>query len=113
MLLRDMTLFRINYCSAAMERMADSHIRIAPSVEKQTTIQQLKEQMSALQIEFTMHKDLGDLDAARPCITQMPHLRTPLDAIPTMAKASSFTEEDPRFEKVELTNEEDDDKEPQ
>jgi uncharacterized phage infection (PIP) family protein YhgE len=99
--------------SSAIERMADSHSSIASSVEKQTRIQQLKEQMSALQIEFTMHKDLGDLDAARPCITQMPHLRTPLDAIPTMAKASSFTEEDPRFEKVELTNEEDDDKEPQ
>jgi hypothetical protein len=86
---------------------------IAPSVEKQTTIQQLKEQMSALQIEFTMHKDLGDFNAARLCISQMRHMRIQFDAITTMTKSCSFTEGDPPSEEVDLTNEEDDEKEAQ
>jgi hypothetical protein len=92
--------------SAAMEMMAESHRSIASSVAQQTRMQQLKDQMSALQIKFTMRQGVGDLNAARFCISHMQHLRTPLAAITTTASASSFTEEHPPFEQVDLTNEE-------
>jgi hypothetical protein len=122
LLLKDIRLSGSTATSAAMEMTAESHSMMAAhhrriacsSVAQQTRIPQIKDQIvAALQIEFTMHQGVGDLDAARLCISQMQHLRTQLAAITITATASSFTEEDPPFDKVDLTNVEDNDKEAQ
>jgi hypothetical protein len=50
--------------TAVMQRIAESHNRIAAVFEKQTSQQNIKEQTSALQIEYTMHRDMGNDEAA-------------------------------------------------
>jgi hypothetical protein len=86
--------------SVAVDRMADSNNRLAATFN-------IQGQMAAMRMEYTMHKDLGDLDAARLCISKLQQLQTQLAAINTLANASSVTEDhDPPLEEVDLTGKE-------
>jgi hypothetical protein len=103
--LRDMSLSRpTSASSAAMERIAESHSIIASTLQKLSRMQHFDTQMTALQIEYNMHQGVGDLDAARLCISKMQHLRKQFQASTTTATTSSVTEEAPPFKEVDLTN---------
>jgi hypothetical protein len=81
LLLRDTSLSGVSSTNTtAMERMADSHNSIAVTFEMQTSMQNLKEQISALQMECIMHRDLANYGAARVCNIQKKHWQTKLDA---------------------------------
>jgi hypothetical protein len=74
LLLRDLSSSGSSSTSTTMEMMAESQSVMAASqrslafsVAQQKRIQQLKEQMSAIQIEFTMHQGVGDLDEQACC----------------------------------------------
>jgi hypothetical protein len=57
-----------------MEMMAESHRSIAETLKEQAMRDNIKDQMSALQMEYTMHQGMGDLDAARLCISKLQQL---------------------------------------
>jgi hypothetical protein len=51
--------------------LAASQNSLALSVEKQTSMQKMKDIMAAVQMEYTMQQGVGDLNAARLCISKL------------------------------------------
>jgi hypothetical protein len=105
-----------------MQRITESHNRIAAVFEKQTLQENIKEQTSALQIEYTTHKDMGNDEAAMGCIARIQHLQRQLVAINTTTPASTppqahiLQRKNPPVEEVDLTGEDNvkvDDSEPE
>jgi hypothetical protein len=70
-------------------------------LEKQTSQANIKDQVSALQVEYTMHRDMGNNEAALGCLARIQHLQRELVAINnstwvnTTASACSSMEEAP------------------
>ncbi len=61
--------------TAVMQRIAESHNRIAAVFEKQTSQSNIKDQVSALQLEYTMHRDMGNVEAAMGYIARIQQLQ--------------------------------------
>jgi hypothetical protein len=64
-----------------MGRIADSHNRIAAGFEKQTEQSNIKDQVSSVQVEYAMHRDMGNDEAAMECIVRIQELRRELVAL--------------------------------
>jgi hypothetical protein len=93
------------------------------TVENQTCIQTIKEQMAGEQMKYTMYQGMGDHEAARCCISKIESLTEKLTAIraaPSARKARPVAEVDltgeelslnkaPTSEEVDLTHVEVDD----
>jgi hypothetical protein len=115
--------------TAAMETMAESHRalvatqnRLAASIENQTRVQTIKEQMAGEQMKCSIYQGMGDDNAVRHCLSQIEILQAELAAImaePSAREAcaiedhcpveEAFLNKAPANEEVDLTHAEVDD----
>jgi hypothetical protein len=115
LLLRDSSLSGSTAASTAvMGRIADSHNRIAVIFEKQTEQSNIKDQVSSVQVEYAMHRDMGNDEAAMGCIAGIQQLQRELVAqknskggntTATNASTRCSMEDAPTVEEVDLTGE--------
>jgi hypothetical protein len=114
--LRDTSLSGSTAAGAlVMGRISDSHNRIAAVFEKQTEQSNIKDQVSSVQVECAMHRDMGNDEAAMGCITRIQELQRELQALKnfkgaytttaTNASTPSLMEDAPPVEEVDLTGE--------
>jgi hypothetical protein len=100
--------------TVVMGRIADSHNRIAAVFEKQTEQSNIKDQVSSVQVEYAMHRDMGNDEAAMGCIARIQQLQRELAALKnskggnttaTNASTHSSMEDALPVEEVDLTGE--------
>jgi hypothetical protein len=83
LLLRDTSLSGSTAAGAVvMGRIADSHNRIAAVFKKQTEQSNIKDQVSSVQVEYAMHRDMGNDEAAMGCIARIQELQRKLAGCP-------------------------------
>jgi hypothetical protein len=81
LLLRDTSLSGSTQLVQQMGRIADSHNRIAAVFEKQTEQSNIKDQVSSVQVEYAMHRDMGKDEATMGCIARIQQLQRELAAL--------------------------------
>jgi hypothetical protein len=96
-----------------MGRIADSHNRIAAVFEKQTEQSNIKDQVSSVQVEYAMYRDMGNDEAAMGCIAGIQELQRELAALKNFKGGNTTTatnestwssmEDAPPVEEVDLT----------
>jgi hypothetical protein len=74
-----------------MGRIADSHNRIAAVFEKQTEQSNIKDQVSSVQMEYAMHRDMGNDEAAMSCIARIQELQRELAALKNFKGGNTTT----------------------
>jgi hypothetical protein len=94
-----------------MGRIADSHNRIVAVFAKQTEQSNIKDQVSSVQVEYAMHRDMGNDEAAMCCIARItertgcPQELQRGNTTATNASTRSSMEDAPPVEEVDLTGE--------
>jgi hypothetical protein len=74
-----------------MGTIADSHNRIAAVSKKQTEQSNIKDQVSSVQVEYAMHRDMGNDEAAMGCIARIRELQRELAALKNFKGGNTTT----------------------
>jgi hypothetical protein len=92
LLLRDTSLSGSTAAGAVvMGRIADSHNRIGAVFEKQTEQSYIKDQVSSVQVEYVMNRDMGNDEAAMGCISRIQELQRELAALKNFKRGNTTT----------------------